>query len=215
VNSRLGARGAPLAALTAVALALGGCGDDPAEDSSGPSAEGSPSSPASPSDSTSESASPSDTGSASESAPTVAPASGPEMRIEGVALNLPAGWEISVPGDRSEGGYDPGGSGGTASIVGGLADPSESLDFNADYALKTAKRDGLKAERLDNRTVGGAEGWVVTGTSKLMPLQFQFGTITGGRSVTIALRWISPPPADVQTIIDSILATVTYPATAS
>jgi len=222
VNSRLTSRGTPQAVLRAVlsagvlALALSGCGDDPPKGSPGPSGSGgSPSTSASPTVSTSESASPSATESASESAPTVAPASGPLMRIEGVALNLPAGWEISVPGDRSEGGYDPGGSGGTATIVGGLADPSESIEFNAEYALKTAKRDGLKAQRLDNRTVGGVEGWVVTGTSKLIPLQYQFGTLTGGRSVTIALRWISPPPADVQTIIDSILATVTYPATAS
>jgi hypothetical protein len=137
------------------------------------------------------------------------------MQIEGVALNLPAGWKISVPGDRSEAGYDPGDSGGSVTIVGGLADPSESIEFNAGFALKTAKGDGLDAERLDNRTVGGVEGWVVRGTSKLLPLQYQFGAITGGRSVTVAIRWISPPPADAQVIIDSILATVTYPATAS
>jgi hypothetical protein len=138
------------------------------------------------------------------------------MQIEGVALNLPAGWEISVPGDRSEAGYDAaGGSGGILTITGGLADPSESVDFNARQALKTAKGDGLDAQRLDNRTVGGVEGWVVTGTGKHMPLQYQFGTVSGGRSVTVSVRWISPPPADAQAIIDSVLATVTYPASSS
>ena len=211
MNSRLATRRAPAAALVVLSAALlGGCGDGPAEDRSAYPASSEP-------PSTSPSTSPSPSVSTSESAPTptVAPASGPAMQIKGVALHLPVGWEVSVPGDHSEGGYDPGGSGGTATMVGGLIVPGETVEGNAEYALKTAKRDGLNAARLDNRTVGGVEGWVVTGTSKLIPLQYQFGTVTGGRSVTISLRWISPPPPDVQTIIDSILATVTYPATAS
>jgi hypothetical protein len=217
VNGPIAARRTPVAVLAlATALVLGGCGDDQAEDDPGAAApSGSTSTSPSPSESATASESVSESASASASTPAVAPASGPPMQIEGVALNLPAGWEISVPGDRSEAGYAPGNSGGIVTIVGGPADPSESVDFNAGHALKTAKRDGLDAQRLDNRTVGGVEGWVVAGTSKRLPLQYQFGTVTGGNSVTVAIRWISPPPADAQAIIDSILATVTYPASAS
>lgn len=192
-----------------LAVVLSSCGSGSTESSEGPvGASSSSSSSATPSAAATETT----TATPSE-AQSAAPSAGPRLEIRGLALNVPEGWEIQ-PGEFSEAAHDTGPSGGqiltaATTAISGV----ETTDSLAKASLRAAKQEGLAPIRQDNRTVGGAEGYVVTGSNDLYPTWFEFGAVgTNGYAVKIIVSFVLElPPAETDGVIDSILTSVTYP----
>ena len=208
----------PLATLALVsALALAGCGDDP--DEPGTAA---PSASAGASETTSTEPSdtdPSESGSTaseepstSASAPTAAPATGPTMQLDDVSLNVPEGWEIGITGKNNQAAYNAGGGPGVMSIRLLAAVPGESFDSTLESARETMVDDGLEPQRVDDVTLDGVQTWVLTGSKKGVALEVQMGGLAGSDTFGLTFQYLTKPPADVQTTIDGVLATVIFAA---
>lgn len=211
-----GAARAPLAVLALVGtLALSGCGDDsadaPGTDAS-TDAAAAESTSAAPTDAASSPTTDAVSPSPSETAPTVAPATGPPMELDGLTLNVPEGWEISITGYKSQGAFNASGGPGamTVSILGAV--PGESFETTLQGSLQSQRSDGLKPQRLEDITLDGVPAWVISGSEKGTALQYEVGGVVGNDTFGIGFQYLTKPPPDVQSTIDSVLASVVFDA---
>ncbi|WP_167736716.1 hypothetical protein [Nocardioides sp. 1609] len=205
-----GAARAPFAALVLVAgLCLAGCGDDPTGVLA-PAGE--------PSESVPRSAAPSDDGSSpttapvspgpSETAPEVPAATGPRMKLTGLTFRVPQGWELASYNPLSRGAYNASGGPGVMSALCLTMVPGESFESTLAGSTEAMTTDGLKPERLEDVILDGTPAWVITGSKKGIALQVDVGGVIGNRNFKISFQYLTRPPRDVQTTIDSVLASV-------
>lgn len=191
-------------AATAVAgllLALTGCsGDDP-----GSKPEPSPSaSSETASEAASESASASPT---EEASPTIAPATGPLLKLEGAQMNAPAGWK-PLPDivEFATEANPPTGIG--AARLNSLAFPGTvPLDDMATSALKGSD----KGKRQPDVEIAGEEFYHLAGKISDFRYYEEFGTVANGYQVIISFD-LQPemPAAERQQLIAESLASFAW-----
>lgn len=192
-----------LAAASALGVLAIGCGDSdepeatPTASSSGAVATSSPSPSGDPT--------PTD----GSSAPTVAPADGPAIRLPSLTGAFPAGWEISdrTKGSNSAGDSDPL-TGGFIFVADIVNIGSTDFDDIVDSVLVNYENRDVKPVRGEDRVVDGVEGWVLEGTHK-RELVYEFGTVLDGQFVHFTFTFLNAP-RNAMDIIDSVLASVRW-----
>lgn len=187
-------------ALLVCATLLGACGDDAT--TPGPASGTASSSP-----------SPSSSPGASEPEPTepsVQPATGAQVELGSLTLNLPAGFE---PREASSMGGDlvtASGPDGAARIAFVAAEDfnRQSLDKAVEFAITTGFWT-RKPKRLPDVEVDGVTMYHLSGPSGAGFTDVQFGTEHGGYDTSLTIS-ASGSAAERQHLIDSILATASW-----
>ena len=198
--------GAAGAAVAALALVLAGCGGDPDE----PAGSDDPSSDPSSTPSSSE-PSPSVTG-LPESTPSVEPASGVELEVNGFTVNAPEKWRITNDtafGDTAVGPVDDGRSGGV--LLATVAEGNVSIA----QAMRTSWQPGKKPEGFEEqpRTVlGGLSAFYYTAVGDKFLTEHVLGTSDSGYSIELNIHLPNAlSPERQKEIVDSIVATYHSP----
>lgn len=161
--------------------------------------------PSTPSASVSSSQEPSAT---EEPTPTVAPATGRTMSLEGTRVNIPEGWKISQPGKSSiiELGYDPDDLDNTISLFGF---PKLSLMSIEEQVRRLVKGSGWDArpERLPDVMIDGTAVTHVSGPYKGGARAETFATLVGERQLELTFEFDdNKSKAKRKEIIESVLA---------
>lgn len=195
--------------LLAVAGALGalavGCGDSGDSGNSGatPTASSTTSATSTPTPSSDP------TPTESSSAPTVAPADGPPIRLKSLTGAFPADFEVV---GRTLGSNSAGDTDLLTDCFIFVADVVNvgSTDFDDIVAnvLVNYESQDIKPVRGENRVVDGVEGWVLEGTRK-RGMVYEFGTVIGGQHVQFTFSSLKAPK-DFTEIVESVLASVQW-----
>jgi hypothetical protein len=182
-------------------LGLAGCGGG------GSSTEPTDRATSTPSSSASSAPSPAEDGTAGESAsPSVAPASGPPLRMDTFRVNLPEGWERGPTSSRIGGGTAEGGS-----VISVLDFPAAdaTLDEMAREAIRSGRTGvrGARLERLPDFDLDGCAAYRVQGPGREGAYEAEVGCkhLDHDYRMTISLA-PSVPRAGRQRLIESVLA---------
>lgn len=170
--------------------------------------------------STASSAPPSESRSAPSSAPSApgssAPgaASGPLLTLAGYTIRLPTGWVVQTDdGDASGNGFDPVRDHGAGQLIvyDGVRLAGVTLSDRAHNAMISEKAAGHRVTRGPNRTVDGAEGFVLSGSAVGHHDYYHYGGRHGGHDIDVIVQFGTPlSHAQCRRIIDSILASLRW-----
>ncbi|ABL80758.1 MULTISPECIES: hypothetical protein [unclassified Nocardioides] len=148
--------------------------------------------------------------STASAAPTVAPATGPQLSMPHARLRIPKGWFV---GDQlvttQKDGQDPGSTSllslGETPAFGSTAGPTE-LGRNS---LKVSRRIyPMTPKQLPNAVLDGVEMYHLEGRAQPLNWQSEYGVIIDDRIIVLRFQlYARIPPAERQRIVDSVLAT--------
>ena len=179
--------------LLLCATLLAGCGDDE------PSPEGAPSdSPSGASSTPSES-----------SEPEVEPASGPRVKVGGLSMNLPRGFEpreAAVMGSEIITSSGPDGE--RLALVSAESFNVQTVEEAISIAVETGNW-VRKPKRLEDVYVDNVKMFRISGPSGIGYTEDEFGVEYGGYDVNLTIA-SQGSKAERQELIDSILASVTW-----
>jgi hypothetical protein len=179
-----------------------GCGeDDPTEPT------GSPTSP-----STSTTTSPTDgpTSGPPTTGPdsTVAPATGPELRLKHASAHLPKGWTTR---DSSYAGQQSGQHPETLSYI--LLTDDEYIGpdpVDLDWLARTARK-SAGGKILQQTTLSGSPAYHLAGKEGSITDFEEFGTVHEDRHITLEFQFrVDFPPEQRAEVIESVMASLTY-----
>lgn len=195
------------AAATALALVLTGCS------SSGDALSDGPDGPEGTSESSSPSESPPE--SSTETAPTseptslrpeIVPATGPVLRVKGMQVNAPKGWETTLRAAVGHGAFPSGQLGTTAGVV---RFPNSGLFTIEEIADEEVPDMGKGGERLDDRFIDGLQVYHLVGSPKAGVDMERFGTIALDQRVALVFTFANQETrAEKDAIIQPVLATM-------
>lgn len=191
-----------LAAVGVLGVLVTGCGDS---DEPRTTPTGSPSPSATSSQTPSSDPSPTD----GSSAPTVAPADGPPIRLRSLTGAFPADYEVvkRTKGSNSAGDTDPLTDGFIFVADVANVGSSDFDDIVPNVLMNYEGRD-IKPVRGENRVVDGVEGWVLEGTHK-QEVVYEFGTVVDGQHVQFTFSFLKAPKNAME-IVESVLASVQW-----
>jgi hypothetical protein len=193
----------PSAAAALLVLVLAGCGGDAQETS------GDPASPTSPESSSS----PAEAAPTEEPVPTIAPAAGALLEVEGLRVHAPL--SFSALPDQSRG-YQVAFVPYVRSAVSVYTFPNIS-DFTVDESARATLRDGPfprgRGRRLDDVVLDGETVFHLAGPLEDGGYGERFGAVFDGGDLALDFGFHDgEPPAFRQEVIDSVLATVDFGA---
>jgi hypothetical protein len=193
-----------VAAATAVlALVLSSCGDSEEPAAGGGADAGSSESPA-PSESASESSSASP--SESPEVPEVAPATGPLLKVKGMRVNAPKGWETTIQVAAGHGAYPLGQTDTYVTLVRFPNSGLYEIDELADEEVGDMGRGG---KRLDDLEVDGMQVYHLVGSPEKGVEAERFGTIAADQRVALLFFFGNDESrAEKDEVIQSMLATM-------
>jgi hypothetical protein len=195
-------------AVAGLALVLAGCagGDETNGPDGGPSSPSTPSSEPSPGE-----PSPSETD-APEPTPTVEPADGVELDVDGFRVNGLKGWRITNETPFGDTALGPVGDGRSGGVL--LATVSEG-QVSIAQAMRTSWSPGPRPEGFEEqpRTVlGGLSAFYYTAVGNKFITEHVLGTSDSGLSIEINIQLpVSMPPTRQKEIVDSIVASYRTP----
>jgi hypothetical protein len=192
-----------VATATAVlALVLTGCSD------SGEPAEGSGDAGASASSTPSESATETASTSPSEApeTPEVAPATGRVLKVKGMRVNAPEGWETTMRVAVGHGSFPPGQLGTTAGVT---RFPNSGLFTIEEIADEEVADLGRGGKRLDDLEIDGTQVYHLVWTDEKGVEVERFATIAADQRVALEFTFANGESrAEKDEIIQSMLATM-------
>ena len=192
-----------VATATAIlALVLTACSDsgEPAEGSGGAGASASPT----PSESSTDTASTSP--SEVPETPEVAPATGPVLKVKGMRVNAPEGWETTLRAAVGHGSFPPGQLGTTAGVT---RFPNTGLFTIEELADEQVGDMGRGGKRLDDLEIDGTQVYHLVGTDEKGVEVERFGTIAADQRVALVFTFANGESrAEKDEIIQSMLATM-------
>lgn len=196
------------AAAAGLALALTSCstaGDSLADGPDGPSESASTSDGASASPTESASAS-APTSEATPSRPEVAPAAGPVLKVKGMRVNAPKGWETTIQVAAGHAAFPTGQIGTT---VGVNRFPNSGLYTIEELADADVGDMGKGRKRLDDRFIDGFLVYHLVGSPEPGVDTERFGTIALDQRVALVFRFGNQETrAEKDAIIQPVLATL-------
>ncbi|WP_159083875.1 hypothetical protein [Nocardioides terrigena] len=192
-----------MATATAVlALVLTGCSD------SGEPAEGSGDAGASASSTPSESATETASTSPSEApeTPEVAPATGRVLKVKGMRVHAPEGWETTMRVAVGHGSFPPGQVGTTAGVT---RFPNSGLFTIEEIADEEVADLGRGGKRLDDLEIDGTQVYHLVWTDEKGVEVERFATIAADQRVALEFTFANGESrAEKDEIIQSMLATM-------
>jgi hypothetical protein len=204
-------RSGAAAAATALTLFLTACS------SSGDALSDGPDGPEGSSESTSPSESPtaSSTESSTETAPTseptslrpeIVPATGAVLKVKGMQVNAPKGWETTLRAAVGHGSFPSGQLGTTAGVV---RFPNSGLFTIEEIADEEVPDMGKGGKRLDDRFIDGFLVYHLVGSPKPGVDMERFGTIALDQRVALVFTFANQETrAEKNAIIQPVLATM-------
>lgn len=190
-----------VAVATAVlALVLTACSD-----SDGAPPSGSTDASESASASASDSGSPTETASTATPVPEVAPATGPVIKVKGMRVNVPQGWQTSISVAAGQTGFPTGVIG---TLIGVNLFPNSGLYTIDELGDEQVNRLGKGGKRLDDLEVDGFQIYHLVGSPEAGLAVERFGTIVDDQRVALEFRFGNRESrAERDEIIQSVLAT--------
>lgn len=178
-------------------LVLAGCGSGP-EGGDGPADTEASQSPTAPGSS-------SPTGEP-EPTPTVAPATGRVLKVKGMRVHAPEGWETTLRAAVGHGSFPPGQLGTTAGVT---RFPNSGLFTIEEIADEEVADMGRGGKRLDDLEIDGTQVYHLVGTDERGVEVERFGTIAADQRVALEFTFANGESrAEKDEIIESMLATM-------
>lgn len=190
-------------ATTVLALVLTACSGSE-EPTGGDGADAGSSESVAPSASSSESSSapPSET----PETPEVAPATGPVLKVKGMQVNAPEGWETTIRVAAGHGAFPTGQIGTTAGVNRFPNSGLFTIDEIADEEVADMGRGG---KRLDDLEVDGVQVYHLVGSEEKGVDLERFGTIVNDQRVALVFTFANDESrAEKDEIIQSMLASM-------
>lgn len=184
-------------------LVLVGCGADSAvgpEDGARDGAQA-PDTSESSSPATSQSPTPAET----ESSPGVAPATGPVLKVAGLRVNAPRGWDTTIRVNAGHGAFP---RGILATMMTLNLFPNSSIFTIEELAEADLGYMGARKKRLDDLTIDDHQFFHLRGSTEPGVETDRFGSIVNDKRVSIVFRFLSRKSRDERdALIQSVLAT--------
>jgi hypothetical protein len=132
------------------------------------------------------------------------------VELRDFTIQAPEGWTIyNQTEDHQVVFNDDASNGGLIFVKNPAAFPGEDVNSLARSALRIVRGTGQDPKRVENRTVGGHEGYVIVSSTKTYEAYYEWGTLLGDNQVSVAFQWVIKPE-NAEEMIESVLASIQF-----